>query len=187
LNVSWENIIAGDRDAYSKVYLLFYGRFYNYGLKFTQDVAVVEDTIQEVLMTIWLDRRQLAGIANREGYFFSSFRNNLFRKLRNLSKQLPVEMGEPEPEFAHDAILISREQDNELRQRLQSALDALTPRQREAIFLRFYEGLSYEEVAQALGITTKATYKIVARALFELKGKISLPLVMLLALLRLGR
>ena len=31
-------------------------------------------------------------------------------------------------------------------------------------FLRFYEGLSFEEVAIVLGITTKATYKIVCKS-----------------------
>lgn len=184
LNTPWKNIAEGQRDAYSKVYLLLYTRFYNYGLKFTPDETVVEDAIQEVLLSIWVDRRQLAAIANPEAYFFSSFRNNLFRKLKALSKQLPAEMIEPELEFARDAILIDQEIHHELRARLQKALDSLTARQREAIFLRFYEGLSYEDVAEALGITTKATYKIVARALLELKGNMSLPLTVLLALLR---
>ncbi|MEJ7830747.1 MAG: sigma factor-like helix-turn-helix DNA-binding protein, partial [Segetibacter sp.] len=49
------------------------------------------------------------------------------------------------------------------------ALKALTPHQREAIFLRFYQTLSYEEVAETLNISVKATYKIIARSLSALK------------------
>jgi RNA polymerase sigma factor (sigma-70 family) len=67
---------------------------------------------------------------------------------------------------------------------LQQALNTLTPRQREAIFLRFYEELSYEEIAGVLDISTKATYKIVARALLQLKRSLSIPMVSLLLLLR---
>ena len=52
---------------------------------------------------------------------------------------------------------------------LEAALKLLTSRQLEAIFLRFYEGFTYEEVAEMLDITVKATYKIVARALAQLK------------------
>ncbi|MBO9566028.1 MAG: RNA polymerase sigma factor [Niastella sp.] len=184
MNIAWKNIAVGDKKAYSTLYLQLYERFYNYGVKFTADAAVVEDTVQEVLLSIWYDRQQLGDLSNPEAYFFAAFRNNLFRKLNTLARQLPVEMGESEPEFARDAILINEEIDTELRQRLQKAIDTLTPRQREAIFLRFYEGLAYDEVATALGITTKATYKIMARALLELKGKMSLPIIILLALLR---
>ena len=75
--------------------------------------------------------------------------------------------------------------DTDVQQRLQAALDKLTARQREAIFLRFYEGLSYEEVAAVLKITVKATYKIMARSLTALKETLTLSLAALLFLLRL--
>ncbi len=75
--------------------------------------------------------------------------------------------------------------DTDVQQRLQAALDKLTARQREAIFLRFYEGLSYEEVAAVLKITVKATYKIMARSLTALKETLTLSLAALLVLLRL--
>lgn len=183
LSISWEHITIGDQKAYSEAYLVFYDRFYNYGLKFTPDVTVVEDAIQEVLMGIWLERGRLPGILNPEGYFFSSFRNHLFRKIKAGSRQLTLGIGEPDPEFGRDTILINHEVDKETRQRLQRSIDNLSARQREAIFLRFYEGLSYDEVGAVLGITTKATYKLVARALLELKGKMALPMALILMLL----
>lgn len=183
MSISWENITSGDQDAYSSAYLVFYNRFYNYGLKFTPDITVVEDAIQEVLMVLWLERGRLPGIHNPEGYFFSSFRNHLFNKLKAASRQLTVGIGEPDPEFGSDTVLISQEVDSALQQRLQRSIDNLSARQREAIFLRFYEGLSYDEVGAVLGITTKATYKLVARALLELKGKMALPMAIILMLL----
>jgi RNA polymerase sigma factor (sigma-70 family) len=67
-----------------------------------------------------------------------------------------------------------------LRQRLELALRGLTGRQREAIYLRFYEGLSYQEVADLLGISVKATYKMMARALLHLKENMSVTAWMLL-------
>jgi RNA polymerase sigma factor (sigma-70 family) len=60
--------------------------------------------------------------------------------------------------------------------KVQEGLKALTSRQKEAIFLRFYEGLSFEEVATVLHISVKATYKIMARSLESLRNNITLSL-----------
>ena len=79
-----------------------------------------------------------------------------------------------EPEFSIDHFIMARETGQEMKEKLERSLANLTARQREAIFLRFYEGLSYEEVASVLQITTKATYKIMARALAELREHLAL-------------
>jgi len=89
-----------------------------------------------------------------------------------------------EPEFGIEHLIIGREEQVTLRQQLHQSIQELTGRQREAIFLRFYEGLSYEEVAGVLGISVKATYKIMARALLRLKTRLSLPILTILLLLR---
>lgn len=183
MHIAWKKIIEDDHEAYSAAYLLFYDRFYNYGLRFTTNVSLVEDVIQEVLIMIWLDRKRLAEISNPEGYFFTTFRRHLFKKIKALTKQFPLILDNAEPEFARETILINQEIDKELQQKLQGAIDHLSARQREAIFLRFYEGLSYQQVAETLNITTKATYKLVARALLELKEIMGLPLSILLTLL----
>jgi DNA-directed RNA polymerase specialized sigma24 family protein len=52
---------------------------------------------------------------------------------------------------------------------LTSAMRRLTPRQKEAVFFRFYENMSYEEIAGILNISVKATYKLVARAIIMLR------------------
>jgi RNA polymerase sigma factor (sigma-70 family) len=184
LITSWENIIAGDKDEYEKVYLHLYERFYNYGFKFTQDSGLIEDTIQEVLLKLWIDRSKLALINNPAAYLFSSFRNELVRKIKNTILSSPKDLDLSPPEFGPDTIIITRQSDEQLERKLKEAIDRLSPRQREAIFLRFYEGLSYEEVSVVLGITHKATYKLMARALAELKDQMGISTLLILALLR---
>ena len=173
MNTLWENIIAGDKDAYSTAYLEFYRRFYSYGLKFSPEVALVEDVIQETLLFIWFERKRFAGIVNPEGYCFSVFRNNLFRKIKDHTKRLSIEgRQEADPEFSRDCLLIEQETEKELCQTLKAAIEGLSSRQREIIFLRFYEGLSYEQIAFTMDITIKATYKLAGRALLKLKEKL---------------
>lgn len=165
----WLRIGEDDHQAYAEACRFFYKRFYNYGMKFTKDESLVEDAVQESLLTIWDKRQNLASIEYTSTYFYTLFRYTLFNKLKQQRKFLFLEMADEEPDFPVDQIIIAKETDKALQQQLEKALEALTPRQREAIFLRFYEGLSYEEVAAVLQITIKGTYKIIARAIQQLR------------------
>ena len=177
----WTNIETGDIKAYSEVYVFYYKKLYNYGRKFTQDTTVIEDTIDEVFIMVWTNRQKLSTIRSPHSYIFSSFRNNIFKKLKADKTTHDLElMGENDIEFSIDAIIINREVDAARKLKIEKALSEITTRQKEAIFLRFYEGLSYEEVAGIMNISVKATYKIMARALKDLKNILGIFLFALL-------
>lgn len=59
---------------------------------------------------------------------------------------------------------------------LWASLKALPPKQRMAVILRFYEDLSYREIAQAMQITEKAVERLLARARDSLQATL-LPLL----------
>ena len=120
-------------------------------------------------MDLWSKKNKLTKVNSVNSYLFSSFRYILLRRMKNENKTVSSDQFESEPEFSVDYAIINQEDAIELRAKLNNALKALTPRQREAIFLRFYQNLSYEETAEVLNISTKATYKIMARSLSALK------------------
>ena len=170
----WIRISQDDQEAYASVYRFYFRRFYNYGRKFTDDEPLLEDAVQEVLLTIWDKRAALSSIEFAGTYFYTTFRYILFHTLKQKKQGLTGGMTIAEPEFSIDHFIMARETGQEMKEKLERSLATLTARQREAIFLRFYEGLSYEEVASVLQITTKATYKIMARALAELREHLAL-------------
>jgi RNA polymerase sigma factor (sigma-70 family) len=182
---TWQNIIDGDREAYSRIYTDYFKKLFNYGRKFTTDETLIEDGIQEMFLDVWNKKEKMLEVESFNSYFFSAFRFILFKKIKAASKIVQSEAVEGEPEFSSEHVLIRKESDEQLQKRLQTALNALTPRQREAIFLRFYEGLSFEDIAAILNITVKATYKIVARSLLTLKESIVLPTALFFFLLQL--
>jgi RNA polymerase sigma factor (sigma-70 family) len=184
-NSIWLNIESGDKEAYSEAYVFYYKRLFNYGKKITEDIAMIEDAIDEVFIMIWLKRADIRTINSPHAYIFSSFRNNLQRKIKLLKKTIfPITEHNSEIEFSIDSIIIQKETDIALKAQLQEAIGQLTSRQREAIFLRFYEGLSYPEIAVIMKISVKATYKVMSRALNELKEILSIPTALLLLLLK---
>ena len=168
---------------YECLYKTYFKKFFNYGRKFTDDVHKIEDSIQEVFLDIWNKRQKAVEIQSPNSYYFSSFRYSLFKKIKQSSKTLSLIDEEYEPEFSIEQKIIDAEINNEQFVKLREGLKTLTSRQREAIFLRFYEGLSFEEVAVVLNISVKATYKIMARSLDNLRDQITLSLINLLIFL----
>ena len=69
----------------------------------------------------------------------------------------------------------------QLRPVIDTALDSLNRRDREAILLRFFEGAAYADVGRALGTTENTATKRVARALEKLRSCLSKRDVMLSA------
>ena len=52
---------------------------------------------------------------------------------------------------------------------LQSYLNELPARQKELIFMKFYEGLSYDEIVQQTGLSHRTVYNKIHEALKKLK------------------
>ena len=148
------------------MYVFYYKRLYNYGRKLTENTSLIEDAIQAIFIKLWKDRDKLSDISAPNAYIFYSFRNYIFKEKKKLLKLV---FQKEDQEFSIDTIIVHHETTAELRNRIQKALVMLSPRQREAIFLRFYEALSFEEVAQVMNISVKATYKLMARSLLKLK------------------
>lgn len=169
-----------EKQSYKQLYLLHYRKLYNYGRKFTDNITLIEDSIQDVFLDYWKKEEGAVQQAALTGYLFSAFRYSLFHKLNRDRKTVAWEQETEEPDFSADHVLLQTEATLEMQQKVQQALLQLTGKQREALFLRFYEGLAYEEIAVIMGITTKASYKLMARSLLQLKNTLSPALWLLL-------
>lgn len=181
-NPLFQHIIEGNIEAYTGLYKEYYKKFYNYGRKFTDNKDLIEDSIQEVFLDLWSRRENLSHVESPNYYLYSSFRYTLLKKIKQRDKIVFDEAESEEHAFSAESIIVDKELNEEMRTKLNEAIKTLTGRQIEAVFLRFYEGLSYPEVAAMLNISVKATYKIVARSISALKEKILLLLIIILEL-----
>lgn len=160
-------------DAYKTLYVQFYPKLYNYGRKFTTDNTLIEDSIQDIFLDYWKRNDEDSRPAAVNSYFFAAFRYALFKKINRERRIRPLNTPDQDPVFDPSQLISRHDTSAELQQQLQAAMQQLTGRQREALFLRFYEGLSYEEIAGIMGITVKASYKLMARSLLQLKQHLS--------------
>ncbi|HSP32724.1 MAG TPA: RNA polymerase sigma factor [Thermoanaerobaculia bacterium] len=161
---------GGDYSPASEIYDRYSARMYNFAFRFLKNAEAAEDATQEVFVKMLKHANQFQGDAKLSTWLFSIAANwcrDWLRKADNKAKESEdVLLTLPAPgEISPERRLEQRE--NELR--IQRALQALTPEQREAILLSRYQGLSYAEIAQIAGCSEGAVKTRVFRAMETLK------------------
>jgi len=165
----WLRFKDGDKEAFAIFYNQHIDGLYQYGLKFCNDEDTIKDAIQEVFLDLYLKReKNTSGPENLKYYLLLALKRNLIKKLQSNRR---INQGEistsnhAEPEFSIEYLLIEKEQEEEIRNKLAHALNQLPDKQKEAVYLRFNEALDYPEIAIILGITIESVRKQVYRAL----------------------
>lgn len=169
--ILWNEFRAGSLEAFTNLYGKYLRPLYNYGKKFSKDTAFVEDCIQDLFVELWKNKAGLNATESPKYYLFKSLRNKIFREL-NSNKPLFEAVTEEynfEIEFSAETNLLYNQTLFDQQQYLHRALQTLTKRQREAIFLRFYENLSYEEVASIMSLELRSVYNLISKAIDALK------------------
>lgn len=170
----WARLCNGDREAFGEIYRRYFPLLFRYCIRFTTDRSLVKDMLQDFFSQLYVQRAGLSLPVNLKSYLLVSARRKLFRYL-DKSAQGPASLDEGTAsgfalELSPESILINRQRTEQTTRLLQQKLDALTLRQKEAIYLRFYEGLSYEEIADIMVLKeVKYARTLIYRAIAELK------------------
>lgn len=179
----WNQFRQGSRDAFVLIYQEHADHLYHYGCHFCGDVELVRDAMQELFHDLWQTREHLADqIQNIRYYLLSSLRRRLLRTLeknRRLLTSAADIAGDFELIPSKEHLMIQDEHQQEQLQQLYAALNALPRRQREAIYLRFFHELSYQEIAGMMSMKVDSVYNIISKAIGMLK-KMLPPAVMVL-------
>ncbi len=138
-----------------------------------RDVAL--DLTQDTFMRFWDSLiREKADIRNHRAFLFTVARNLIidwYRKKKPQSLDALTEEDDSETFFApSDSVRTDIEMESEGRY-LISQIKELEPSYQQAVYLRFVEGLSPQEIADILGISVNAASVRVHRGLEQLRKR----------------
>ena len=167
----WKDFINGSNDAYHHIYSSHVQSLFKYGCHFTHDEALVKDCIQDVFMDLSKYKASLGSTNNIKLYLFKALKRKIIKSLsrRDIfriidSESLPFfYAASSEDEMAEN------EQDQQSYLQLDKALTTLSPRQKEAIYLRFVSSLSYEEISKVMQMNYQSARNLVFRGLEKLR------------------
>ncbi|MBO9636819.1 MAG: sigma-70 family RNA polymerase sigma factor [Siphonobacter aquaeclarae] len=168
----WLKFRAGDADALGALARSHFRLLFNYACQFTKDREQIKDCIQDLFLELWTRRDTLRESPFVTVYLLKALRNNLLRKLRRekwITEAEPVDAHDLADGLTPEALAIQFELSAENQHRLRAAIASLSPRQQEIIFLRFYEGLSAEEITEVMKINPQSVYNLLHTALKQLK------------------
>ena len=165
----------GNEDAFSIIYYEHYNLLYYIGLKYTSDIQVVEDSIQNLFVNLLKNRSKLNPVINVRGFLLKSFRRQLFLDLKKQKKlTLFGQINEAQFDYFNgtEENLSPKDEQDELQLALKKSLVKLSDRQKEIIYLRYDCDLSYEEISGILEISVESCYQSVYRSIKTIKSDI---------------
>ena len=146
----------------------FYRPLCMYALHYLQDIAQVEDMVQDAFVTMIEQQQNGKEINNHKAYLYTTVRNNCLDMIRR--EQLSVTMIMPQD--ADGAISDEEAAERSFHEaELWTAIDSLPERCRIIFLMAKRDGKRYREIATELGITEKTVEHQVSKALKILRGK----------------
>jgi len=169
----WNDFLSGDRDAISELFLRYYENLYRYGLKINPCKETVKDSIQELFLRLWKKRQILSAVDSVKSYLIISLRRILLRQLdtydawdrrnREYSSEITPSTS------AVDELIVESEMQREQKSFVEKSLELLTEKQREVLFLKFYEGYTNSEISEMIDVTYQRVCNITHEALLRLR------------------
>lgn len=180
-----ESCQKGDREAFQMLFETYKNRVWSIALHFSHDEAVARDITQQVFLKLFTRITQFRHGAAFETWLYRLVVNACLDERRSRSRFTSF----PQTQSRHtddgdeqESGMADRDQEYrqlrlELSDLVKAAVRELKPKLRIAILLKYFEGLSYEEMARVLGCSpgTVASrlnrgHKELARRLAHLRG-----------------
>ena len=144
-NILVEQAARGDGDSFTELCRRYYGPMVAIGHAILGDRHLAEDAAQEAFAKAAVHLPKLRK-ADQFGHWLAAICRNEAKNLGRARKGAQIERPAEEAPAGAD----------ETREAVKVALSQLPSDAREVVFLRFYDGLSYDQISAVLGISEQA-------------------------------
>lgn len=169
--IIWNEFRKGNKEALETIYEDNYTSLYHYGMKFSSDNDLIKDLIHELFIELINSGSKLSNTDNIRFYLLKALRNKLLKQLSENSK-FTNKFEETAGFILIDSIesqLIKKEVEEQLKNRIITAINKLSTKQQEIIYLRFYNDISYQEIATLFDVNIQTVRNLMNRAINSLK------------------
>jgi RNA polymerase sigma-70 factor, ECF subfamily len=161
---------AGDGDAFRELVNRHAGLAFNVARRMLREDAEAEDVAQEALLRLWRNSAKLeVGLDGVKPWLRRVVSNLAIDRLRRAQAEVVTD---EVPDAGEPASQLTRLERRDTAMRVREAIDRLPDRQRMALALFHFEGLSQIEVGRQLGISDEAVESLLARARRALKAEL---------------
>jgi len=164
----WSLLKEGDEEAYSQLFRRYYPSLVSYGKTLIRNESLVKDCVQEVFIEVWIYRQKLVDPLSVKAYLLSSVRKRIARRIerdhifRN-ADELNEDLGGISFTILEE-IIADEESKNQVAS-INKHLNNLPKRQKEALYLRFHQGLDIDQIAGLMDINLQSASNLLHRGI----------------------
>jgi len=170
----WQRFLAGDVDAFDKLMSSNFRSLFHYGSKFSKDKEFVKDCIQDLFLILWERRENLSSDIVVKTYMMASLRRlmhrNISSKSRLFDESSESREGAFEIEFSVEQEYIENESTLVLTQKVKKMLDELPRRQKEVIYLKFFQELDRNQISEIMEVSPQTVSNLLQIAIKQLRN-----------------
>jgi RNA polymerase sigma factor (sigma-70 family) len=173
----WERFKNGDKLALEEIYKANYSSLFDYGYRILKNSDFVKECIQELFFQLISNIDSLGTPYNIKYYLLASLRRKIFSTIKEERRSTN---GSSNPHYSfdlvlsHEDFLIEQENESMRQSEMKKSINNLPAKEKEAIYLRYFKKMSYEEIMRIMGINYDSARKMVYRAIKALRENLSI-------------
>ncbi len=173
----WQAFKQGDKAAFEELFNAHFNELYYYSYKLCGNEDLSKDCIQELFLELWDKKAKLGDVVSIKHYLIKSIRRKVIRsQVQYERKLLRIQRATDKDalfQLSAEELLIYGQAESRQRQRLLAAVNDLTTKQREIIYLKYNVGLDYKDIAETLGIKYQSVRNHMHKAITKLREVLS--------------
>ena len=168
----WQGFLAGHETAFDVLMTTHYRLLFRYGTRFSKDKEFIKDCIQDLFLYLWERRSSLKTDVAIKPYLMASLRRYMHRQLAGhpFVGESTDDAGQSfEFEFSVEDELIHQETVLNRSRQMKQILERLPRRQKEVIYLKFFQDMDRDQIAQVMDIAPQTVSNLLQLALKQLR------------------
>lgn len=167
--ILWAQMRTGNHDALGQLYSSYFPLLQKHGRYVSRDHELVNDCIHELFSRLWTRREHICDAVNVKVYLYRSLERIILAQLFRRRKLLTFTFSEEASSESFEQSLIEGELRKQRLGEIKKCLHSLPKCQREVIFLKFFNDLSYREISEIMNLQLASVYNLTSKAIEHLR------------------
>lgn len=165
-------LMRDDEVAFTLVYKRYQPSLYQVCMKYIMNEDTANDVVQNVFMWLWKNRKDLTMDVNLRSYLCTATRNNILNMLRHENMAIKHNYIYAQQQLSDDSWLEKMRHEGQL-QHIRDMLNELPEQRKRICKMKIDDGLTNQQIADALGLSVQTVKNQYSSAIRELKELLS--------------
>lgn len=174
----WDELRRSNKNALKTIYDTHVEDLIQYGSRFCKAQELVEDCVHDLFIYLWKHREKLGKTDSIKRYLLVALRRSIIRQLKkesNIASEATIPF---DASLSIEDVWIEQEESSERHLSLREAFKKLSARQKEVLYLRFYQEMPYESICQVMDINYQSVRNLISASV-KVMRKIMVTLISL--------